>query len=100
MKQVTIKYNIGITIVYLLYRLKDYLVTPAEGPILLDPVFEQSPLGAFAVIFAIMFVAIPVFMYSVRSLWNRIFPQLCGWKEIGLAESYALGIIAAFLFGG
>ena len=98
MSKVTISYNIGMTLVFFLYAVFYAPFMPDdETPIMIEGFFEDSPAIAFAIA-AIGFTAtLVIFMYAIRSLWNRLFPQLCGWKEIGLAESYALGIFVAFL---
>jgi hypothetical protein len=38
--------------------------------------------------------------FIFRALWNRLFPHLCGWKPVNLAESYAFALVAGVLMYG
>ena len=64
----------------------------SDTPILVDSLFPENLSLRFIVIISSVGLSIPASMYIIRALWNRLFPNLCGWKEINLAESYALSL--------
>ncbi len=64
----------------------------SDEPSLVDTLFPENPLLRFIVLISSFGLSIPASMYIIRALWNRLFPNLCGWKEINLAESYALSL--------
>jgi len=71
-----------------------------HAPLIITKLFESAPGVAVAVGILCIVLALVVFMYAVRSLWNRIFPKICGWKEIGLTEAYAISMLIGFLTFG
>ncbi len=64
----------------------------SDEPLLIDSLFPESSALKFVLIISSVGLSIPASMYIIRALWNRLFPNLCGWKEINLAESYALSL--------
>jgi hypothetical protein len=94
-KQVTIKFNIGLTFVFFLYAALHYPFME-ETVVPMDKIFESTPGLAFGILFLIIPISLIIFMHAVKAVWNRLFPKLCGWEEIGLAEAYALSLLVAF----
>ena len=100
-KSVTLKYNIGITFVFIAYAaLSAPFMPDDDSALLISSIFEKFPAYAVVIGMVTLFLSLLVFMYAVRSIWNRLFPKICGWKEINLAEAYAISMIVAFLFLG
>ncbi len=96
-KQVSVKFNIGLSLVFFLYAALQYPFHE-QTVVPMDKVFDKSPSLAFGILTFVFITTVPIFMYAVKALWNRIFPKLCGWEEIGLAEAYALGLLVAFFY--
>lgn len=97
--KITLKFNIGMTFAVIAYAL---LLSPVlsgdDKPMLIehfipDSIALQIVGGLFSVASAVV-----ALMYIVKTLWNRLFPSLCGWKEINLAESYALSLFFGVFF--
>ena len=94
--KITIKYNIGITFAFVAYLFAACpILVDDETPLLVQTLFPNSV--AIQVVVGVISVVCStvILMYITRSLWNRLFPGLCGWKHINLAESYALSILVA-----
>jgi len=89
--KITIKFNIGMTFAVIGYGLLLYPIL-SDTPLLIDSLIPENSALQFIVVILSVGLAIPASMYIIRSLWNRLFPNLCGWKEINLAESYALSL--------
>ena len=64
-------------------------------PLLVESIFPDSVVLQVVVGLISGVLGIIAGMYIVRALWNRLFPSLCGWKDITLAESYAISLLAA-----
>jgi hypothetical protein len=62
------------------------------APLVVDVIFPDSILLQALVSSLSAGGAVAASMYIVRALWNRLFPHLCGWKEINLAESSAISL--------
>ena len=45
-------------------------------------------------------VAVTVVGFVVMTLWNRLMPDLFGWRSIGFWQGLGLLILARLLFGG
>ena len=93
MKEVTVKYNILITLAMIGYMIVSlpWMYSESERMII-DDLADISPI--FATVAGIISFVLGIFisMLILRSLWNHLMPKLCGWKELNLAESYALSI--------
>ena len=73
-------------------------MTMEEGPkMLIEEIGEISPMLAWGIGALFMVIGVFISMLVIKSLWNRMFTRVCRWKEINLAESYALTIFAAML---
>jgi hypothetical protein len=67
----------------------------APEPTIIDGWLPENWLIQLFIIIAASVLAIVASMYIVRSLWNRLFPRLCGWREVNLAEAYALSLLGS-----
>jgi len=94
-KQISIKFNIGMTAVFFLYAALKYPFHEKTS-VPMDKVFERSPGLAFGILIFVFISTLLISMPAIKALWNRLFPKLCGWEEIGFAEAYALGLLAGF----
>ncbi len=94
--KVTIRFNIGMTLAFIGYAV---LVTPMlsydSAPLLIESMFPDDVIVRITVGILSVASAIAASVYIVRALWNRLFPHLCGWKEITLAESYAVSLFGS-----
>jgi hypothetical protein len=95
--KITIKFNIGMTFAVIGYSLLLYPLL-SDTPLLIDSLIPGNLTLQFIIIILSIGLAIPASMYIIRALWNRLFPNLCGWKEINLAESYALSLFLGLFF--
>ncbi len=99
MKEVTIKYNIGITFALIAYVATVSPFMESDPPkTFIDGLLASKPLLALLVAALSIIVSTVVSMFIIRSLWNRLVIKLSGWKEINLAESYALLLFFAIFF--
>ena len=89
--KITTKFNVGITFAVIGYFLLLYPIL-SDKPIGVDSLFPENLPLRFIVIILSIGLSIPASMYIIKALWDRLFPNLCGWKEINLAESYALSL--------
>jgi hypothetical protein len=93
---VTISYNIVMTFAVVGYA---FLMSPfwssTSGPTIIADWLPENWLGQFLVTVVAGVLGIVASMYIVRSLWNRLFPRLCGWREVNLAEAYALSLLGS-----
>tara|TARA_Y100000385_G_C12752827_1_gene491704 strand:+ start:130 stop:438 length:309 start_codon:yes stop_codon:yes gene_type:complete len=93
--KITIKYNIAISFALIGYM---FLMCPilgdTEAPMLVETLFPDDLILQVTIGIASTVASTIAGMYIIRSLWNRLFPHLCNWKEINLAESYALSIFS------
>ena len=91
--KITIKYNIMISLALVGYVfVLSPLLIDDQTPLLVETICEGN-IPAIAIVSLISVVlSIVVSMLIIRSLWNRLFPKLCNWNEINLAESYALSL--------
>ena len=91
--KITIKYNIMISLALVGYLfVLSPLLSADQTPLLVETIFEEnSPAIAIVSLISIV-LSVVVSMLIIRSLWNRLFPKLCNWYEINLAESYALSL--------
>ena len=48
----------------------------------------------------VVIIAIPVFGFAVKSLWNWLMPQLFGLHAITIWQAFGLLILCKILFGG
>lgn len=99
---ITIKYNVLVTLAFFGYMIVlSPLFPDTEIPLLVESIYEESVAAGIIVTLLSLILGIAISMYLIRSLWNRLFPKLCGWSVISLAESYALSIfLAIFVVGG
>jgi len=99
--KVTIKYNILMSLALIGYIVVICpLLIDDETPLLVETITEGNVPAIIIISFISIVLSIVVSMFIIRSLWNRLFPRLCDWKEITLAEAYALSLfIAVFLVG-
>ena len=87
-----------MTVVFILYAvLLAHFSKYGDSPMVIVTFVKAFPAIGISVGVFCLILSLAVFMYAVRSLWNRIFPKICGWKEIDLAEAYAISMIVAFL---
>jgi hypothetical protein len=97
--KVTIHFNNGMTFASIGYGL---LLAPMfsddSSPLLIETMFPENVVCQIIVGILSVVSAIVASMYIVKALWNRLFPSLCGRKEISPAESYAMSLfIGIFL---
>ena len=94
--KVTVQFNIGMTFALVGYAA---IISPVllddPTPLLVESIFPDSVVLQVVVGLISGVLGIIAGMYIVRALWNRLFPSLCGWKDITLAESYAISLLAA-----
>ncbi len=92
--KVTTKYNILMTLAFLGYII---LLSPFleddSTPLILDSICGDSVTWTLIISSLSLILSTIVLMMITRSLWNRLFPNLCGWKNLSYAESYALSLI-------
>ena len=91
---VTVRFNIWMTVAMIGYIL---LIAPFHRddstPMLIESLFPENILLKIVVGFFSVVFGVSAFMFIVKALWNRLFPHLCGWKAINLAESYAISLL-------
>lgn len=94
--KVSVQFNIGMTFALIGYAV---IISPVliddPTPLLVESMFPESVTLQVVVGLVSGILGIIAGMYIVRALWNRLFPSLCGWKEITLAESYAVSLLVA-----
>jgi len=94
--KVTVKFNILITFALIGYAALISPILPDDAtPLLVESLFTESLTAQIIVGLLSAILSIIASMYLIRAIWNRLFPHLCEWKEINLAESYAILILAA-----
>lgn len=94
--KVTVKFNILITLALIGYAALVSPILPDDPtPLLVESLFSESIAGQVIVGLLSAILSIIASMYIIRALWNRLFPHLCEWNEINLAESYAISIFGA-----
>jgi hypothetical protein len=94
--KVTVKFNILITFALIGYAALISPILPDDAtPLLVESLFAESLTAQIIVGLLSAILSIIASMYLIRAIWNRLFPHLCEWKEINLAESYAISILAA-----
>lgn len=97
--KVTVSFNILMTLAFIGIRIVATPMIPHDTtPLIITHFFPKSLATQVVAVLISLAITIPASMYFIRALWNHLFPQLCGWKEINLAESYALSIFAAAFF--
>ena len=90
---VTIKFNVGMTFAVIGYGLLLSPIQPNDPmPMLIKLLLPENLVLQYVGLILSVSLAILASMYIVKVLWNRLFPNLCGWKEINLAESYAISL--------
>jgi hypothetical protein len=91
--KITIKYNIMMSLALIGYVIVlSPLLIDDQTSLLVETICEGN-IPAMAIVSLISIVlSIVISMLIIRSLWNRLFPKLCNWNEINLAESYALSL--------
>lgn len=97
--RVTVAFNIGMTLAAIGYATLLF-PTFTDDPTrwMVESMFpERLEMQAATVLLSIVLATI-VFMFLFRAVWNRLFPHLCGWKPINLAESYAFSVLGMLLF--
>ncbi len=99
--RVTVPFNIGMTFALIGYAILLFPVMPAEdAPVLAESMFPDSePMQILAMLISVVLATVAG-TFIFRALWNRLFPHLCGWKPVNLAESYAFSFVAAVLMFG
>jgi len=97
--RVTIKYNILITLAMIGYIvvLSPFL-EDEETTMLLESMLEGALVPMILLGGVSLVLGVIISMLIIRSLWNRLFPRLCNWSEINLAESYALSVFVMLFF--
>ena len=94
--KVTIKFNVAMTFAFFGYAV---IVSPVlldnPTPLMVESFFPDNELLQFLTLLLSFVFSIVISMYIIRALWNRLFPNLCGWKEINLAECYAMSLFLA-----
>ena len=94
--KVTVPFNIGMTFALIGYSV---IISPIllddPTPLLVESLFPESVTFQLVVGVISGILGVIAGMYIVRALWNRLFPSLCGWKEITLAESYTISLLCA-----
>lgn len=94
--KVTIKFNVGMTFALIGYAfLLSPLMPDESSPMIVESLLPNHEGLQFVIIILSAVSSVVVGMYICRALWNRLFPSLCGWKEITLAEAYAVSLFAA-----
>lgn len=95
--RVTVRFNVGMTFASLGYTALLFPINAEEdsSPLILESFFQDSPFLTFCALIVLLVLAVAAWMFIARALWNRLFPRLCGWNEITLAESYALSLLIA-----
>ena len=100
MSIINFKTNIAATLLSVPYIILISLFTPNneyETCLIDDFLLSLTDIQQGVVIFIIICVTIPVWMYTFRYLYNRIIPTLYGVREINLSESYALALLICTL---
>jgi hypothetical protein len=99
--RVTVPFNIGMTFALIGYMTLLFPMMPAEdAPMLAESMFPDSePMQILAMLISVVLAAVAG-TFIFRALWNRLFPHLCGWKPVNLAESYAFALVAGVLMYG
>lgn len=97
--RVTVPFNIGVTLAVIGYLILLAPTLPDESaPMVVEGMFPgRDGLQAATLLLSIVLSTI-AYMFIFRAVWNRLFPHLCGWKPINLAESYAFSIMIAVLY--
>lgn len=97
--RITTTFNIWMTLLALVYSILASMSDNHDGSVsLLDVLLNNDPIWGVPLALFLFAVILILPMYCIRALWNRLFPHLCGWKPISLAESYALSLIFAFVW--
>jgi hypothetical protein len=97
---ITIRFNIGMTLAVIGYVI---LISPLllddPTPMMVESFFPENILLQFITGVLSLVFGITAAVFIIRTLWNRLLPHLCGWKEITLAEAYAISLLVGmFLF--
>ena len=97
--RVTVPFNIGMTLSVIGYLVLLAPTLPEESePMVVEWIFpEREGLQAATLLLSIVLSTI-AYMFIFRAVWNRLFPHLCGWKPINLAESYAFSIMIGLVY--
>ncbi|MEM8639843.1 MAG: hypothetical protein AAGG51_13655 [Cyanobacteria bacterium P01_G01_bin.54] len=97
--KITTKFNIWMTFVFIVHEILLLIFEPDDdSSYFLNSMFRNAPILGMAIALLLLTIAIVISIYCTRALWNRLFPHLCGWQKISLAESYALSLFLAFLW--
>lgn len=98
--RVTVPFNIGMTMALIGCAILLFPTWTDEetAPLMVEWMFpERDGLQAATILLSIV-LSVIVYMFAFRAVWNRLFPHLCGWKPINLAESYAFSIMIGLFF--
>jgi H+/Cl- antiporter ClcA len=66
-------------------------------PLIIESLFPENELVQILTLVLSSILSIIFGMYIIRALWNRLFPSLCGWNVINLAECYAISLFLTVL---
>ena len=99
--RVTVPFNVGMTFAVIGYLLLLLPGMPADDPpSIAEAAFPDSDAMQVVLMLNSGLLAMVAGMFILRALWNRLFPHLCGWKPINLAESYALSLVLTVMIFG
>ena len=96
--RITTRFNVAMTFAVFALVL---LVHPEQSMrtrfFVIETLFPEIGWPRVTAMFVLMVLRFVVPMYLIRTIWNRLLPWLCGWREIRLAEAYALSLMASLL---
>lgn len=93
MKKITLKFNIIASFLGMFLIFINCFYQSPEKNTYVDKICEKSlPLGISLIILSIA-IGIPVSMYLMKELWNRLIANIFNVREINYAESYAFMLL-------
>ena len=99
--KVTVKFNVLITLGAFIYIwVVGFFIPEDTRPSPLESLSEGDSVMFLISLVFFLGLSMAIGMYLTRSIWNILFPRLCGWKEISLEEAYALMIFFTITFYG
>lgn len=91
-------FNLLMTVVVIIFQgLVMSLLPVNPAPSALALLTQNHPVIRGVLFVCILVSYMIIGMYAVLSLWNRVFPHVCGWTQISLAEAYAICLMAGVL---
>ena len=100
MKSISTQYNASMTLALACLVLSHYPLKEQNNTVLVIESFAGNDPAMYIGLPVLgLVISIVISMHMIKSLWNRTFVNLCNWKVINLAESYAIILFfAIFVF--